>query len=312
MLTIYKTTEQGLQQVEQPTKGCWINAVGPSPEEINQLVEWGFDPDLITYSLDLDEMAHLEKDEDDGYTFVLVRIPYYQGDLSDIPFSTAPLGIIILKGELVATICRFDSDIVRVLGNSKYRGLRTGKRYRFVLYALLETATRFLSNLREINKTVEILEDKLQKSTRNHELLELLKYQKSLTYFISSLRSNELMLERLHRAKMFNQYEDDQELLEDVMTENQQALQMTRIASDILSSMMDAFASIISNNVNTVMKVLTALTIILSLPTMITSFYGMNVGLPLGGHPLAYLFILIVSLVLVGITILIFAKLDWF
>ncbi|KAF0107800.1 MAG: magnesium transporter [Anaerolineaceae bacterium] len=311
MLTIYKTTEQGLQQVEKPTRGCWINAIGPSPEEIAQLIEWGFDPDLITYSLDLDEMARLERDEDEGYTFVLLRAPLFQGLSSDIPYLTIPLGIII-KGDLVATVCRFENDIVRVLGNSKYRGLRTAKRYRFVLYALLETATRFLGHLREINKTVEGLEDQLQLSTRNREVLELLKYQKSLTYFISSLRSNEVMLERLHRTKVFNQFEEDQELLEDVMTENQQALQMTHIASDILSSMMDAFASIISNNMNTVVKVLTAITIIVSLPTMIFSFFGMNVDLPVQSHPLAFIFILLFSMILIGVAVYVFAKRDWF
>jgi magnesium transporter len=311
MLTICKTTDHGLQKVEKLTKGCWINAVGPSPEEIAQLIEWGFDPDLITYSLDLDEMAHFERDEDEGYTFVLLRTPYYQGGSSDIPFSTIPLGIII-KGDLVATVCRYDNDILRTLGNSKYRGLRTAKRYRFVLYALLETATRFLSNLRDINKTVETLEDQLQLSTRNHEVLELLKYQKSLTYFISSLRSNEVMLERLHRTKVFNQFDEDQELLEDVMTENQQALQMTHISSDILSSMMDAFASIISNNMNTVVKVLTAITIIVSLPTMIFSFFGMNVGLPMQEFPWAFVFIILFSIVLIGMAVYIFARRDWF
>ncbi len=263
MLTIFKTSEPGLQRIDQPAKGCWINVTNPSTEETMQLVEWGFDSDLITYSLDLDEMAHVERDEDEDYTFVLIRIPFFQGGGSDIPYITVPLGIII-KGELIATICRYENAIIRELCNSKYRGLKTGKRYRFALYALLETAVRYLGHLSEINKIVGGLEDQLQQSTRNREVLELLKYQKSLTYFISSLRSNEVMLERLHRTQMFNQFEEDQELLEDVMTENQQALQMTHIASDILSSMMDAFASIISNNLNTVVKALTAITIIVS------------------------------------------------
>jgi magnesium transporter len=311
MLTIVRTSEQGLEQIDRPTKGCWINAIGPSKDEIATLIGWGFDSDLITYSLDLDEMAHLEQDKDEGYTFVLIRTPCFQGENSDVPFSTIPLGIII-KDELLVTVCRYESDILRVLGNSRYRGLRTAKRYRFVLYAMLETATRFLAHLREINKKVEMLEDQLQLSTRNREVLELLKYQKSLTYFISSLRSNEVMLERLQRTRDFNQFEEDQELLEDVLTENQQALQMTRISSDILSSMMDAFASIISNNLNTVMKLLTAITIIISLPTMIASFFGMNVNLPLQTHPLAFVFTLVLSLVLIGSAIFIFAKRDWF
>jgi len=311
MLTIFRTSEQGLQRVDKPVKGCWINVTNPSTEETAQLIEWGFDSGLITYSLDLDEMAHVERDEDEDYTFVLIRIPFFQGGGSDIPYITVPLGIII-KGELIATICRYENAIIRELCNSKYRGLKTGKRYRFALYTLLETAARYLGHLREINKIVEGLEDQLQQSTRNREVLELLKYQKSLTYFISSLRSNEVMLERLHRTQMFLQFEEDQELLEDVMTENQQALQMTHIASDILSSMMDAFASIISNNLNTVVKALTAITIIVSLPTLISSFYGMNVNLPLQEHPLAFIFTLALSLLLTGVAVYVFAKRDWF
>lgn len=310
MLTLFKTTEEGLTRIEHPVKGCWISAVDPTPEEINQLIAWGFNSELITYSLDLDEMAHFERDEEEGYTFVLLRAPYFQGGSSDIPFSTMPLGIII-QDDLIATVCRFDNEIIRALCNEKYRGLRTAKRYRFVLYALLETATRFLAHLREINKTVEALEDQLQASTRNREVLELLKYQKSLTYFISSLRSNEVMLERLQRARVFNQFEEDQDLLEDAITENQQALQMTNIASDILSSMMDAFASIISNNLNSVMKALTAITILVSLPTLIASFYGMNVDLPLQSHPLAFAFTVALSVVLMGVGLYIFAKRDW-
>jgi magnesium transporter len=219
---------------------------------------------------------------------------------------------IILKNEFVVTVCKHENDIAKVLCNGKYRGLRTTKRYRFVLYALLETATRFLGQLREINRTVEILEDKLQQSTRNSELLALLKYQKSLVYFTTALRSNEVMMERLQRMRLFNQYDDDQELLEDVLTENQQAIQTTNITTEILSSMMDAFASIISNNLNGVMKVLAALTIILNLPAIVAAFYGMNVTLPGEQHPLAFIGVFGLAIGLTAVATFIFYKRDWF
>jgi len=180
------------------------------------------------------------------------------------------------------------------------------------LYIFLETATRYLTHLREINRITEALEDQLQKSTRNREVLELLKYQKSLTYFATALRSNEVMMERVQRTQLFNYYEDDQDLLEDVLTENQQAIQMTTITTEILSSMMDAFASIISNNLNGVMKALTAITIIINVPAVVAAFYGMNVNLPGEKHPLAFLMVFGIALTLTATATFIFYKRDWF
>lgn len=309
MLTIYKTTEHGLEKLDTMANGAWIKAVDPTPEEMQQLVTWGIDADYINYSLDLDEMPRMERDED--FTFILVRIPHRQLD-SDIPYTTIPLGIMI-RGNIIITICRYDKEMFRVLANGKYRLLKTGKRYRFALYIFLETATRYLTHLREINRMTESIEDQLQKSTRNREVLELLKYQKSLTYFATALRSNEVMFERVQRTQIFNYYEEDQDLLEDVLTENQQAIQMTSINTEILSSMMDAFASIISNNLNSVMKALAALTIILNLPTIVANFYGMNVNvLPGALHPFAFWNLIGIAVALTAVVTFIFYKRDWF
>jgi magnesium transporter len=309
MLTIYKTTEQGLEQLDSMANGTWIKAVDPTPEEIEKLVNWGIDVDYINYSLDFDEMPRIERDEE--YTFILIRIPHRQPD-DDIPYITIPLGIMI-KGNTIVTICRYDKDMFKVLANGKYRLLKTSKRYRFALYIFLETATRYLTHLREINRMTETIEDQLQKSTRNREVLELLKYQKSLTYFATALRSNEVMMERVQRTQIFNYYEEDQDLLEDVLTENQQAIQMTSINAEILSSMMDAFASIISNNLNGVMKALAALTIIVSLPGTVAAFFGMNVMLPLSdSHPVSFIAVAGIALALTAIVTYVFYKRDWF
>jgi magnesium transporter len=309
MLTIYKTTEQGLEQLESMANGTWVKVVDPTPEEIQQLVDWGIDADYINYSLDLDEMPRMERDEE--FTFILVRIPHSQPE-SDIPYTTIPLGIMI-RGNMIITICRYEKEMFKVLANGKYRLLKTGKRYRFALYIFLETATRYLTHLREINRITEALEDQLQKSTRNREVLELLRYQKSLTYFATALRSNEVMMERVQRTQIFNYYEEDQDLLEDVLTENQQAIQMTSINTEILSSMMDAFASIISNNLNSVMKALAALTIIVSLPGTVAGFFGMNVMLPLSEtHPLSFGVVFGIALALTAVATYIFYKRDWF
>lgn len=309
MLTIYKTTERGLEKLDSIANGAWINAVDPTADEIRKLTAWGVDADLINYSLDADEMARMERD--DEYTFILVRVPMQQPE-SDVPYATTPLGILILPNKVI-TICRHDSDIFHVLANGKYRLLKTGKRFRMALYIFLETASRYLSVLREINRATEMIEDQLQKSTRNREVLELLKYQKSLTYFATALRSNEVMMERVQRVQIFNHYEEDQDLLEDVLTENQQAIQMTNIATELLAAMMDAFASIISNNLNGVMKVLAALTIIVSLPATVAAFFGMNVALPvMSDHPVSFLAIFGLAIGLTAITTFIFYKRDWF
>jgi magnesium transporter len=308
MLSIYKTTENGQEKLETIANGAWVNVVDPTHDEIEKLVNWGMDMDYINYSLDQDEMPRMERDED--YTFILLRIPIHQPE-SDIPFTTMPLGIMIL-GNKIVTICRYESDIFKSLTNGKYKQLKTGKRYRLALYIFLETSIRYLSLLRQINRSIELVEDRLQKSTQNRELLELLKYQKSLTYFATALRSNEVMMERVQRTQIFNYYEEDQDLLEDVLTENQQAIQMTSINTEILSSMMDAFASIISNNLNVVMKALAALTIILNVPVIVASFYGMNVYLPGQENPFTFLSIIGLSVGLGALATFIFYKRNWF
>lgn len=307
MLTIYKTSEQGLEKIDMIANGTWVNVTDPTPAEMEKLVNWGMEMDFINYSLDEDEMPRMERDEE--YTFILLRVPIHQPQ-SDQPYTTVPLGIMIL-GNKIITICRYASDIFRPLISGKYRLMKTGKRYRLALYIFLETAARYLNLLRQINRSIEVVEDQLQKSMRNRELLELLKYQKSLTYFATALRSNEVMMERVQRTQLFNYYEEDQELLEDVLTENQQAIQMASINTEILSSMMDAFASIISNNLNVVIKALAGLTIILNVPVIVASFYGMNVQLPGEGHPFAFLNVIGLSVGLSAVATLIFYKRNW-
>lgn len=310
MITIYKNTETGLEVIPEVVTGCWINAIDPTPDEMGQLTTMGIPQDFITYSLDMDERSRTEK-EDDGIILMLLRIPYFQGVKMDVPYTTIPLGV-IMHPRFVVTVCKRQNDVVQELCSGRLKGLSTAKRNRFTLRILLATANRYLSYLREINRIVETLEDQITLSSRNREILELLKYQKSLVYFTTALRSNELMMERLQRWQTFKAFPDDEDLLEDVITENQQAIEMVGISSNILSSMMDAFASIISNNLNVVMKFLASVTIVMSIPTIVTSFFGMNVNLPFETHSLAALFIIIIFLALSGLVIFIFMKRDWF
>lgn len=310
MITIYKSTATGLEQIDEAITGSWINVVDPTTDEIERLINLGIPQDFITYPLDIDERPRTEK-EDDGTLLVLMRIPFYQGEKSDIPYTTIPLGV-ILKNDFVVTVTRWQNPVIQDFTSGRIRGFSTGKRYRFLLRLLLSTANRFLAHVREINRSVDILEDQLQLSIRNKEVLELLKYQKSLVYFTTALKSNELMLERLQRTQIFRMYPDDEDLLDDVITENQQAIEMTNISSNILTSMMDAFASIISNNLNEVMKFLASVTIVLSIPTIVTSYFGMNVALPMQNNPFAYLYIIAIFVAVAAVVIYIFMKRNWF
>ncbi len=311
MKNIYKGNEEtGITRIETPIEGCWINLIDPTTDEIDSIKALGVPSDFLTYALDLDERPRTEK-EDDGTTLIMLSIPFFQGEKFDVPFSTIPLGI-ILTDSMVITVCKKNNVIMDELLRTRSKGISTAKRVRFILRILLITATQYLSYLREINHTVEIVEDRLQASMRNKEVMELLKYQKSLVYFTTALRSNELMMERLKKTPLFHRFPEDEDLLEDVLTENQQAIEMVGIASNILSSMMDAFASIISNNLNVVMKFLASITIVLSIPTIVTSFYGMNVDLPLQQNPLAFLWIIAILAVLSMVVVFIFIRRDWF
>ena len=306
MITIYKNLENKLLTVPEPSVGCWLNVIQPNSEEIARLIELGIPQDYITYSLDIDERARTERE--DGEQLILIRVSFFKGQSADIPYITIPLGI-ILTDHYIVTICREENDVLQEM--TRLKDLSTVKRNRFVLRLLLRAATRYLNHLNQITKAVDALEDQLQLSTRNKEVLELLKYQKSLTLFTTALKSHELMMKRLQQSQMFRAYEEDLDLLEDVLTETQQAIDTTNIASNILSSMMDAFASIISNNLNGVMKFLASITIVVSLPTMIASFYGMNVKLPFENHPYAFLGTAALAIVVTTIVGIIFWRRDW-
>jgi len=310
MITILKGERGGLEKTTELASNIWVNVVDPSADEIARLErELGIPHAFLIAALDVDEKARTDREED--VRLILLRVPYFQGQSVDVPFTTMPLGI-ILTNSLIVTVCKVESDVIQDFTTGQVAGWSTAQRNRFLLQVLLRTATTYLRHLRQVDKEIDILEDKLQLSMKNKELLELLKYQKSLVYFTTALRSNELMMERLQKSRLFEMHPDDEDLLEDVLTENQQAIEMVGISNNILSQMMDAFASIISNNLNVVMKFLTSVTIILMLPTLVASFYGMNVGLPLQDSPYAFLLTLVVSFVLSLVVVLVFLKKDWF
>ncbi len=309
MVTIFKKAERGLEQIDDLVPGTWIHLVDPQREEVERLLSAvGVPEDFLLAALDLDEMART--DREDGTTLIILRVPFFFGKEEDIPYKTVPFGIILTPGYLI-TICKYHTAIAQDLLGYRVKELYTSKHSRLVLQMLLVTAQRYLSYVRHIDAATDAVEKRLQRSLRNEEVLELLKYQKSLVYFTTGLKSNALMMQRLQKSGLFSRYEEDEDLLEDVLTENSQALEMTTISENILSQMMDAFASIISNNLNVVMKFLAAITIVVSVPTLIASIYGMNVDLPFQGSAMAFWLIMGVALLLALGVLLILWRQDW-
>ncbi len=309
MITILKSTEGGLERIQELADGSWVRLLNPGIEETAQIAQhFGIPTDFLTSPLDLDETARVEKEN--GALLIVLRVPHYEGPASDIPYSTMPLGIVLTE-RVIVTVARIDTGLLDEVAAGRGRGPSTTKRSRFFLLLFLAAAKRFLTHLREIDRHVEGLEDQLQMSLRNREVLELLKYQKSLTYFTTALKANQLMMGRLQRGSIFQMYPEDEDLLDDVMTEIDQAIEMTSISSGILSQMMDAFASIISNNLNVVMKFLASVTIILALPTLIASVYGMNLTLPLHDHPQAFWLVMGSATLLAVLVVVVFYRRDW-
>lgn len=313
MIKYYLTAAGRLQALDAPCRDCWVCMVNPGEDEIHFISEQcGVDRDVLTSALDTDERSRIETDE--GYTMVLTNIPTIEGEDDDELYTTIPLSV-ITTADCVITVCLKDTPVLKPFSEGKMRDFNTGMKSRFILQILYQEASLFLQYLHIIDKQSDLVEDKLHKSTQNRELIMLLGLEKSLVYFTTALRSNEAVLEKLLRTGVMKKYPEDSDLLEDTIVENKQAIEMANIYSGILSGMMDAFASVISNNLNIVMKVLAIVTIIMSIPTMIFSAFGMNVataGIPMASSPYGFAAIVGISLVLSLLVALLFLKMKMF
>jgi len=288
----------------------WIHLDNPSPAEIEQIVKkYNLEEDFITDLQDADENARVEWDE--GALLTILRVPiYYKHRSAKISFATAPLGIISTEDKMI-TVSFYDNEVLTQYLEGKYRPFNITQQS-FLLNINLRTAIYFLKFLKEINRRNNLIEDELHQSMRNKELIRLLRMEKSLVYFNTSLKSNEIILERLQRTRWLLNDPDAEDLIEDVIIENKQAIDMANIYSSILSGMMDAFASIISNNLNVVMKFLTSITIIISVPTLIVSIYGMNVPLPFQESNFAFAAIMGIAILISLILVFVFIHKKYF
>ena len=295
MITIYKSTPKGLMEIEEYESGCWIHVVNPTDKEISSLIHLFELPfDFVTDPLDIDERARIEVEDD--IRLVLIRTPRREPEDAAIPYITLPIGIILVK-DIIITVSISEIDVMTEFIDGRVRNFQTQFQTRFLLQLCYRTTLRYLRYLKEINRMTNALELGLLSTPKNEQLIQLFNLQKSLLYFTTSLRTNSLMIEKLRCNSFFlPMVSDEEDLYEEIVIENKQALEMASIYTTILASMMNAFTSMVNNDLNAVLKLLTSITIVIALPTLIASIYGMNVQLPMQESELGFIFV-------IGITI---------
>lgn len=309
MLKVYKTTqvEKKIKKIKRIVTDSWIELTSPTNDEIDKVVEkTNVDKDLILKMLDDEERPRVE--QSGNAILIVIDTPYLEHDESN-NYKTYPLGIIITDNNYVITITSKRLDLLNDFKKNKVKNFRTAKKTRFLIQILLKTANYYLRDLKKIYANIDKTEQILKKSTENKELITLLEIEKTLVYFITSLKANDTVLEKLSKGTMLPLYEGDLDLLEDATIENKQAIEMSTIYRDILSSITDTYANIVSNNLNYIMKFLAGATIVLSIPTMISSFLGMNVPLgSISNYDNAFITILLVSVVISIVVAIILKK----
>lgn len=301
MIKIYNTNVETneFEEIKEFKKGSWINLVNPSEIEIKKVCESvKIQEDFIRDALDFEEKARIDKEDDDCTTLFVVDVPIIEKNEEIEIYTTMPLGMIVVRDDFFITVSLRKNKIIEDFEKRKIKNFQTYKKSKLLFQILYLNSSYYLTYLKLINKETEIAEYILKNSMKNKELLKMLSLEKSLVYFATSLKSNELVMEKTMRGKIIKLYEEDEEILEDAITENRQAIEMAKIYSDILNGTMDAYASIISNNLNGVMKFLTSITIVLAVPTMISSFWGMNVNLPFANNNFGFPIMILISVLL--------------
>lgn len=296
MLSIYNTDlkTNKFEKIKEFRPGSWISLVNPTEEEIATVCSnLEIEDEFIKYPLDYEEQARIDI-EDDMILFV-IDVPIIEDNKDGKSYSTMPLGLIVVRDEFFITVSLKKNRIIDSFEKGRVKGMFTYKKTRFLIQILYLNASYYLTDLKRINKEAENIVNVLKKSMKNEKLMQLLNLENSLVYITTSLKANELVMEKTARGKVLKSYEEDDEILEDAIIENRQAMEMGKIYSDILSGTMDAYASIISNNLNVVMKLMTSITIVLSLPTLIASIWGMNVSLPFATNPYGFAIVIGIS-----------------
>lgn len=309
MLNYYKTVNNRIEETDKCEAGCWVNCVAPKEEEVQFLLEnFNIPPELLRSALDEEESSHIDYEEDT--TLIIIDVPVVEKASKSITYSTMPIGIMLTQNNVI-TVSTRESTILTEFAEGVVKGVMTNYKTHFVLHIMLRMATKYLQYLKQIDKISNRIEREIRKSAKNKELNQLLDIEKSLVYFSSSLKSDEVTLEKIMRGKYIKLYEEDQDLLEDVLIEVKQAVDMAATYLNILNGTMDVFASIISNNLNDIMKIQASLTLIVSIPTVISGLYGMNIigGLPFDRY---WWFPVLLSVIIMIVFYIILKKKDMF
>lgn len=296
MISVYKSTGMTVNKVEEISPDAWIDMVNPNEVEIDLVSqETGIDRDLLVKMLDVNELPRVEKEKD--ATMIVVDVPVQDDDDMN-EYITIPLGVVISEKNYVVTISHRNLKMLKDFRQGTMKNFETAKKTRFLIQILTRTAADYLKVLSSVYSQIEKKEDRLGRSTSNKDLLELLTTEKTLVYFTTSLKENVMVLEKLASGTAVTLFEGDSDLLEDALIENRQAVDMANIYSSILSSITGTYATVVSNNLNDVMKFFAGITIVLEIPTVISSFLGMNVPFgDLGTDQFAWLKILVLSIV---------------
>lgn len=309
MKKMYTNGVSGLVATENQIKNCWISIENPTVEDRNFLLDELQIPEAFYNDIeDIDERPRIE--EENGWHLIILRIPYKNND-SKLPFTTVPLGI-IFKEDLFVSVCFHSTEMIGdFVAYTQRKNIGIKNHFDLVLKLLLSSSIWFLKYLKQINQRIKLAEDNLEKSIKNEELQALLELEKCLVFFITSIKGNDILFHRIKNIKGEKEHFDP-ELLEDVDIELKQAQEMSNIYSNILTGMMDAYASVISNNLNVLMKRLTSISIILMIPTLIASLYGMNVPNALENNPNGLWIVIVISGVLAMIGVVLFKKKNLF
>lgn len=296
MLTYWQQDNTKLHHIEReelhPGLHTWIDARNVTREDIRVLEEeYEIEQEHILDILDQDELARIEKT--DSYTLIIIRLPVFAPE-ADIRYYTIPLGIIVFP-ETIITICWTDCEVIKDIASNRIREIRLSDFPAFIMRIMSRADTLFLRYLKEINRRAASIQSELQQSIRNTELIHLMNLQRSLVLFTTSLKSNKLLIDKISRTRILPLDDEDRDWLEDVAIDHRQAIEMADVYSDILDGITETFDSVINNNLNQVMKRLTVISLILMVPTFITSFFGMNVPLPFANQGYWGAVILLVS-----------------
>jgi len=309
VLKIYRTDHQIIDEKDQMEDGVWIELTNPTMQECQKVAQmYEIDIADIRAALDDEESSRMELEE--GYTLILVDIPYSEINHEIETYITIPLGILLTQ-EAIITVCTQDTPVLEHFVKRKVRDFSTKKKMRFVYQILFQTVALYQNDLRIIDKKRTAIEERVQGNTEDVDLIDLHSLESTLVYFATSLRANGVVLERLSRYTRLKQYPEDQELLGDVIVENKQAIEMTSIYRDIIKGTRDLLSSLIDNRLNNVMKYLTSITLVMAIPTVISGLYGMNVDekwVPFADTPFGFGIICIVTLLICIITMLLLHK----